>query len=310
MDCLIKGSKNAIAEKIVDNLPPADVFVDIFFGGGAITHRAMLTGKYKRFIVNDIDARLPKLFIDCAYGKYTVENHPEWVTREEFNRRKQDDAYIALVWSFGNNGKDYLYGTDIEDMKHALHNAVYKDELEPLERWGVKLSKSNEKDIYGRYLDYQRQIKKIHSNERGLENFERIQALEHLQSLQSLQSFGRDYREVEIPEGALIYADPPYYQTNCGKYSGFDNDTFYKWALEQDNIFISEYWMPDDFIEVARFEKTILSAANGNSQKAEEKIYTNRRTYDRLDKAFKERIRFNTATQMTMFDLGYNPYQE
>lgn len=68
--------------------------------------------------------------------------------------------------------------------------------------------------------------------------------------------------------------------------------------------------MPDDFIEVARIEKTILSAANGNSQKAEEKIYTNRRTYDRLPDDFKERIKFNTAQQMTMFDFGYCPYQE
>ena len=51
-----KRSKNSIAEWIVDNLPSADVFVDLFFGGGAVTHRAMLTGKYKRFIINDIDA--------------------------------------------------------------------------------------------------------------------------------------------------------------------------------------------------------------------------------------------------------------
>ena len=116
-----KGSKNAIAEWIVDHLPSADVFVDLFFGGGAVTHRAMLTGKYKRFIVNDIDGRLPKLFLECAYGKHTVENHTEWISREEFHRRKDDDAYIALVWSFGNNGKDYIYGADIEEYKHAYH---------------------------------------------------------------------------------------------------------------------------------------------------------------------------------------------
>lgn len=57
-----KGSKNSIAEWIVDNLPPADTFVDLFFGGGAVTHRAMLTGKYKHFIINDIDDRLPRLY--------------------------------------------------------------------------------------------------------------------------------------------------------------------------------------------------------------------------------------------------------
>lgn len=105
MDCLIKGSKNNISEWIVDNLPPADTFVDLFFGGGAVTHRAMLTGKYKHFIVNDIDPRLPRLFLECVHGKYTAENHPEWITREEFNKRKCEDAYIGLVWSFGNNGR-------------------------------------------------------------------------------------------------------------------------------------------------------------------------------------------------------------
>ena len=29
-----KGSKNSIAEWIVDSLPRADIFVDLFFGGG------------------------------------------------------------------------------------------------------------------------------------------------------------------------------------------------------------------------------------------------------------------------------------
>ena len=89
-----KGSKNGIAEWIVDELPSSEVFVDLFCGGGAITHRAMLTGKYKQFVMNDIDGRLPKLFKDCAYGKYAVDNHPEWITREEFNARKKDDVQL------------------------------------------------------------------------------------------------------------------------------------------------------------------------------------------------------------------------
>jgi adenine-specific DNA methylase len=156
-----KGSKNSIAEWVVDNLPKADVFCDLFFGGGAITHRAMLTGKYKRFIINDIDARLPKLFTDCAYGKYTTVNHPEWISREEFFRRKDEDAYIALVWSFGNNGKDYIYGADIEDFKHAYHQAVYKDDTSLLEPWGYKISSSHLETVYERYIEFNRQIKQI-----------------------------------------------------------------------------------------------------------------------------------------------------
>jgi hypothetical protein len=105
-----KGSKNQIAEWVVDNLPKAEYFVDLFCGGCAVTHRALISGKYQRFIINDIDGRMPKLFLDAVHGKYTVENHPEWVSREEFHKLKDSDAYVAMIWSFGNNGKDYIYG--------------------------------------------------------------------------------------------------------------------------------------------------------------------------------------------------------
>ena len=295
-----KGSKNSIAKWIVDSLPKNNTFCDLFFGGGALTHYAMLSGKYKQFIVNDIDARLPKLFVDCAYGKYTVENHPEWVTREDFNARKQEDAYIALVWSFGNNGKDYLYGKDIEDMKYAYHRAVYEGDIGALLPFGYKLTKSNKKAVYDRYLDYQRQIKKQTPNIQ-LEIVTRQTEIERLQSLQSLQSFGTDYQNVPILENALIYCDIPYKSTNCGKYSGFNHDRFYEWAKKQDNIFISEYSMPDDFIPYAKTQKLILSNAIGNSDYAEEIIFTNKRTDDKLSEKDKFWHQCDFAEQLSLF---------
>ena len=297
-----KGSKNSIAEWVVDNLPKAEVFCDLFFGGGAITHRAMLTGKYKRFIINDIDARLPKLFIDCAYGKYTTANHPEWISREEFFRRKDEDAYIALVWSFGNNGKDYIYGADIEDFKHAYHQAVYKDDTSLLEPWGYKILSSHLETVYERYIEFNRQIKQIaRSDLDSVVRQTEIERLQRLQSLQSLQSYGTDYRKVPIPKDALIYCDIPYFGTNCGKYGGFNHADFYEWARRQDNIFISEYTMPDDFIEIANTKKVVLSSAIGNGDKAVERIFTNRRTYDRLPDDTKQVIAINTAEQITLF---------
>lgn len=297
-----KGSKNAIAEWIVSYLPKADVFCDLFFGGGAITHRAMLSGKYKQFIVNDIDSRLPKLFLECAYGKHTVETHPEWVTRAEFNAKKETDAYIALVWSFGNNGKDYLYGQDIEEMKHAYHKAVYEGDLDALKPYGYKLSRSDKEGLYERYLDYQGQIKK-QTPQIQLEVVTRQTEIERLQSLQSLQSYGCDYQAVEIPKGALIYCDIPYSGTNCGKYDGFDHERFYEWAERQDNIYISEYSMPDNFIQFTMTQKTVLSASDGNAYQATERIYTNKRTYDKLDDFEKEQIKWRNGEQMTLEDL-------
>lgn len=300
-----KGSKNQIAEWIIGELPQSECFVDLFFGGGAITHCAMLKGLYKRFIINDIDGRLPKLFIECAHGKHTVDTHPEWISRDEFNRRKAEDAYIALVWSFGNNGVDYLYGADIEEYKHAYHLLVFDNNPVPLCELGIRVKLSSKADVYSRYLDYSAQIRqffiKTKKHEHELENYERLQVLERLESLyrlQSLQNLQSDYQDVPIPNGALIYCDPPYNNTDCGKYKGFDSKRFYAWAAEQDNIFISEYSMPDEFIEIARIEKTVLSAANGNSAKQIEKLYTNRKTFDKLSDELKERYQNNTAKQL------------
>lgn len=58
------GSKNRLAEKIIRHLPEADTLVDVFFGGGAITHCAMVHNKFKSYIANDIRTT-PQLFKEC-----------------------------------------------------------------------------------------------------------------------------------------------------------------------------------------------------------------------------------------------------
>lgn len=52
-----KGSKNKIAKKLIDVLPSAEYFVDLFGGGGAMTHCAALSGKYKKIIYNEAVAK-------------------------------------------------------------------------------------------------------------------------------------------------------------------------------------------------------------------------------------------------------------
>lgn len=58
------GSKNRLAEKIIRHLPEADTLVDVFFGGGAITHCAMVHNKFKSYIANDIRTT-PQFFKEC-----------------------------------------------------------------------------------------------------------------------------------------------------------------------------------------------------------------------------------------------------
>ena len=61
-----QGSKNTIAEWILEKMPPAVMFFDLFAGGCAITHAAILSNKYKIFHVNDINIQYPAYFADMS----------------------------------------------------------------------------------------------------------------------------------------------------------------------------------------------------------------------------------------------------
>ena len=115
-----QGSKNAIAAHIVaEYLPPSACLVDIFAGGCAITHAALEAGWHK-VIANDI-SDAPELFTSAARGEY--KNEKRWISREDFARLKNKDAYVRYCWSFGNNANCYMYSAEIEPWKKALHYA-------------------------------------------------------------------------------------------------------------------------------------------------------------------------------------------
>ena len=113
-----KGSKSGIAKWVVSYLPKSHTFVDLFAGGCAVTHAAMLSGKFERFMANDI-AEYPQVFCDAIAGKY--QNEHRWISRDDFFRLKDSDPYVRLCWSFGNDMKSYLYAPEVERFKKHLH---------------------------------------------------------------------------------------------------------------------------------------------------------------------------------------------
>ena len=127
-----KGSKNKLAERIVRLLPKRTHLVDLFCGGCAVSHAALLMGKYEHIHINDINWMCPTLFIDALNGKYNDENR--WISREDFFRLKDTDPYVAICFSFGNDLKTYCYGKDIEETKKALHYAIFFSSYELSDR--------------------------------------------------------------------------------------------------------------------------------------------------------------------------------
>ena len=133
------GSKSKIAKHIVPLLPNANTFVDLFAGGGAVTHYAMTTNKYRHFIYNDLNPLMPKAFEMALKGEF--ENEMRWISREDFFRLRDTDPYAAICFSFGNNLSTYMYNKDIEPIKEAYHYAVFFGDYSlAKERMGIDLT--------------------------------------------------------------------------------------------------------------------------------------------------------------------------
>ena len=148
-----KGSKNAIAGWVVNQLPKRKNFYDLFCGGCAVTHRALLTKKFENYFINDIDD-VGGLFLDAVHGNYSEETR--WISREDFYALKDKDAYVRYCWSFGNNGYNYLYSKEVEPWKKALHYAYVFGDVSLFENYGIKTDGSRA-DIIRNQEKYKKQ---------------------------------------------------------------------------------------------------------------------------------------------------------
>ena len=295
------GSKTKIADWVIDCLPPAEHFYDLFCGGCAVTHAAMLRHKYKHYHVNDI-TDMGMVFRKVIDGDYKPDYH--WVSREEFEANKMNDLLMAMCWSFSNNGMDYLYSREREPIKKAAHMAVVFGDYTLADEVGMDLHYLE--GIVGmdaRYAKY----KKNEKNRGGvlpqfLDNITRTRAI--AQICEASKFRGRlcpspasrknvaecpdsgvyatkgDYQEVEILPNSIVYADCPYKGTH--KYNNgqgeFDHERFYEWCRTREYpVFVSEYWMPNDFAPISIKQRTGSMCAYSNNGVRCETIFVHER---------------------------------
>lgn len=271
-----KGSKNAIAEWVVEHLPEGRHFYDLFAGGCAVTDCAMRMGKYETYTVNDTDSG-PRLFMDAIQGKYRDEKR--WISRDDFYKLKDTDPYVKWCWSFGSNGRDYLYAKAIEPWKKALHYSRVLNDDSLLRGMGLACGGSRKeilkyrdecKSAYVHWAARGRHFAEIESLERT-NSLKRLESAERLQSLERLQS---DYQDVPIAPDSVIYCDIPYKGKN--RYNEeFDHNRFYDWCGRQTApIVISEYEMPEDrFVCIAEKERRGTYCSTNNNHCVTEKLF-------------------------------------
>ena len=251
------GSKSRFADEIVDLLPPCETLYDLFAGGCAITHCALLREKFERYVSNDIKGT-PKLFWDVIHRAH--HDDTRWFSREDFFCTKE--LFAKICFSYGTNLQDYIYGEDIEDAKLAMHEAVVNLDFYPMRQFGFDVSfLADFGDWRARRIKIQQFMKKQRSyGLTSVENEERLQHLQHLENLERLERLERleqSYETIKIRNNSVIYCDIPYKGT-ADYGNTFNHDDFYEWALSQTNpVFISSYEMPDEFECI--YEKTHFS---------------------------------------------------
>ena len=309
--CPYQGSKDFIAKAIVAALPSAETFVDLFAGGCAVTHAAMVSGRYSRFIANDF-GRMPSVFVDAINGAASDRNHwLKWVSHERFFEEKaksedERDRALMSVWSFGNNGSSYLFGRHIEPWKHALWRARVDGDFGGLAEFGIVTDDASRRAVMSHHEEWKQKyvawFKALHGADaeagigdarhcadlerlQRLENLERLQRLQRLERLQrlkrlqSLEVLRGDYRDVAIPPHSVVYCDPPYQGTNCKAYSGgaFDHAAFWEWARSRPfPVYVSEYHAPEDFAVWCEIDHHSRMSAKGMFA-IKERVFVHRR---------------------------------
>ena len=280
-----KGSKSRIVDELLAVMPPAEHFYDLFCGGCAVAHAAMLSGKWNTVHINDINPMMPEAFVKAINGGFNGEDR--WIRHEDFFRLRDTDPYASICFSFGNDLKSYCYSKDLEPYKKAMHYAILfndwslfrelcpeicdycQERVGPIaDRTARRIAMTNairkSASLQANPL-YKAKTKHLEHLER-LQHLENLERLQHLENLERLQVTSSDYRSIVFEPDSVIYCDIPYENTNKYK-SGFDHEAFYDWAEKQEHpVYISSYDMPKERFKCI-WERTTNSILNADGPK-------------------------------------------
>ncbi len=86
-----------------------------------------------------------------------------------------------------------------------------------------------------------------------------------------------DYQRLSIPDGSIVYCDPPYAGTRLYHSGAFDHIAFWAWATDLSQrcrVFVSEYAAPDGWECVWRRDQTTnINNHRGKAFKASEALF-------------------------------------
>lgn len=99
--------------------------------------------------------------------------------------------------------------------------------------------------------------------------------IKQVSAIQGVNFICSDYRDIKVPQGAVIYCDPPYKETT-GYQDSIDYDHYWQWIRDvskNNYVLCSEYEAPDDF-ECIWYKDLTTTLDNASRSKATERLFT------------------------------------
>ena len=234
---------NRIGKFIQEAHPHIDYYVEPFCGMANVTRH--VTAVYR--VANDLHPAIKCLW-DALKGGWVP---PTSVSKEEYLRLKDSQtmtplkAFAGLSLGFGGN-------------------------------WFGTYARARASDIWNghKYCDAQ-----------GFYDFCKFKQsclLKELNNLRDVSFTCLDYKDLYIPEGAVVYCDPPYQSTEGYKsgdlqsYLPFDCEEFWQWVRDLSyhaHVYVSELTAPEDFVVCWQVEYGHKRGAKGYGYR-QEKIFT------------------------------------
>lgn len=260
------GSKQRFVKRIADALPvPKGRFVELFAGGAALSD---LIGERHRcpILLNDV-LPIPRNFVAFkAMGKFCQA--PEFCSRERFlGLRDQNDAsswMSRVLFSYGTLGTTYFAGEKFDE-DFARDAYTYATTGYSGHRFGLDDDPSGGSCRDAVERRYRRLASRVvlGSARSPITRWLRCAALAE-RECGPIEVSALDFAEVELKPDDLVYADPPYPQSDPRSYAGNVFEIERLWAhcrTASVPIFVSAREAPDDFVSVIDFPAAKFKAA-------------------------------------------------
>ena len=201
-------------------------------------------------------------FVSLFCGSCSVESKLEGFSRKILNDKHE---YLIELLNGVKNGYDLPEQISEEEYKYIRE---HKDEDKVLSGF-VGFGCSFGGKWFGGYARNKTGTNYALQSKRSL--------LKDMNNLMDAEFICKDYCEVELPNGCVVYADPPYDNTTGYGKEKFNSEEFWEYMRKiskEHIVFISEQTAPDDFISIWEKPFTRTLDVNKNNQfKVTEKLF-------------------------------------